>query len=371
MIVKNIIKYIENSFPKEIAWDKDNVGLQIGNFQSRIKNIFLTLELDQMSLDRALDKNCNFIFTHHPLIFKPINKINLTSNPLSLLIEKIIKNDITVYSAHTNFDFSKNGVSFKLAEKLKLKNIRFLENTESDQYKLTVYVPKEYESKVADSIFAAGGGIIGEYSNCSFKLEGQGSFKGSSESNPHIGSKDNYEIVEEVRLEILVNRWNLDGAISAMKNVHPYDEPAFDVFKLNNKNVNFGYGAIGELERPVSSGKFLIHVASSLKIKNFRYCSGKKGNIKKVAVCGGSCADLLKSAVSKGADAFVTADIKYHAFQEAENNILFIDAGHYETEIHSLIVIKKLLSEALKLDDKDVKVFVDSGSTNPVKYYKN
>jgi len=369
MIVGDLTKYLDDWAPPGAAWEKDNVGLQIGSRRQKIKNIMLCLELNDEVLKEALQKKCNFIFTHHPLIFKPIKKLDTENNSLTILIEKLFKHDIGVYSAHTNFDSIKDGVSFELAKTLKLKNIQFLENEESNQFKVVTFIPSTSLKNISEAIFTAGGGIIGEYENCSFRSSGEGTFKGSAKSNPHVGKKNYLEKVDEIRLEVLVDSWKLNRVISAIKKNHPYEEPAYDVYPLKNKNVNYGAGAIGELETEMNENKFLQFVSRSLKTKTLKYCVGKGKAVKKVAVCGGSGSELLDTAIVKGADTFVTADIKYHTYQDAERKILLIDAGHYETEIISLKAAEKTINNFVSKSG-GIKVFKYSGNTNPVKFYK-
>lgn len=371
MKVNELITHIESWAPPGAAWESDNVGLQVGSSAAEISNILLALELNDKVLTQAIKKNCNFIFTHHPFIFKPIKTIDTSKDSKSKLVEKLIKNNISLFSAHTNFDFSKNGVSFELAKVLRLKNIEFLENTEKDQYKVVVFVPGESEEKVANAVFQSGGGIIGEYNNCSYRINGKGTFQGSESSNPAVGKKQNYEFVDETRIEIITEKWNIGKVISSIVKAHPYEEPAYDIYPLDNKNPNYGYGAIGELVNPMKTNEFLDHVCKSLNTKNVRFCKGNGNPIKKIAVCGGSGSDLVHSAVRKNADAFITADIKYHAFQDAEDKILFVDAGHYETEIHSLNAVKDRFEKMIKLSGNQIKVYKYSGSTNPVKFYNN
>lgn len=364
-----LIKYLEEFAPPGVAWEKDNIGLQVGSTSIDIKNIFLTLDLDSSSLNQAISTKSNFIFTHHPLLFKPINKLTFDYDEKSNLVRKIVKNDITVYSAHTNFDFTKDGVSFELARILKLSNVTFLENQVENQIKLVVFVPAGYEEKIASAIFNAGGGVIGEYSKCSYQLKGTGTFEGSEASNPKFGTKENFEKVDEVRIEVLVNNWRLNKVLNAMIEAHPYEEPAYDIYPVKNMNVNFGFGAIGLLAEEMSNNEFLRHVSKCLRSNNLRFTTGNKKRIKKVAVCGGSGSDLLNSAINKNADAFVTADIKYHTFQDAKGKIMLVDAGHYETEIHSLKVIERKLNLFFKENKEKAKVFVYKGSTNPIKFY--
>jgi hypothetical protein len=214
----------------------------------------------------------------------------------------------------------------------------------------------------------AGAGMSGEYSNCSFRSIGTGYFKGSEKSNPRFGVKGKIERLEEVKIEVLVDSFNINKVVAAMKQTHPYEEVAYDVYPLANENVNYGMGVIGELKNELTQNEFLNLVAKSLKTRNLRFAQGSKSKIKKVAVCGGSGSDLLEAAIKSNADVFVTADVKYHTFQDAEKKILLIDAGHFETEIPVLEEVKNRLEKSLT--DK-TKVYKYMGSTNPVVFYNN
>lgn len=368
MTIENITKYIESWAPKGIAWERDNVGLQVGASQQELKNILLCLDVNKEVVEDAIKKKCNLIISHHPLLFNPIKKIS-SGDKTSDIIFSLIKNDISLYSAHTNLDFTKDGVSFQLAKKLKLKSIKFLKYISENLTKLVVFVPVGYTEKVAEAIHNSGGGIIGEYTNCSFRLIGKGTFRGSEKSNPAIGQKGKLEFVDEVRLEILVNNFDLPAIISAMKRVHPYEEVAFDIYPLLNENVNFGMGAIGMLEKDLTQKEFLEYVSKNLGIKNFRYTFGKNKKIRTVAVCGGSGSDLISIAIQNNADAFITADIKYHTFQDAEGRILLIDAGHYETEIFILDEIQRRLNHFLT--NSKTEIYKYSGLTNPISFFNN
>lgn len=368
MNVGELIKQIEDWAPPGAAWEKDNVGLQIGSRGDKLKNILLCLELDDEVLKEAIKKKCNFIFTHHPLIFNPIKKLDFQKDNQAQLIQKLIKNNISLYSAHTNLDFTKDGVSFELAQMLKLKNVKFLELAEGNQFKISVFVPEESVEKLSAELFNSGAGIIGNYENCSFRLKGEGTFKGNEKARPVIGKKGKVEKVNEIRLELIVDVWNLKNAINAIKEFHPYEEPAYDIYPLKNKNTNYGAGAIGELTNELSEKEFLKYVTTLLKTGRLKYCSGNGKMIKRIAVCGGSGSELLNNAINSRADAFITADIKYHTYQEAYGKILMIDAGHYETEIGSLNAVKRKI-DAILLKNNSIKVYKYSGSTNPVKFY--
>jgi dinuclear metal center YbgI/SA1388 family protein len=370
MKCSDIFKYISSWAPEEIAWNKDNVGLQIGSAERELKNILLALDLNMKVVEEAVKNNCNLIITHHPLLFNPLRKINTDNDITSRLIEKLIKKNITLFAAHTNLDFTRDGVSFKLAEALGLKNISFLKNLEANQVKLIVFVPENHIEQIAQSIFENGGGIIGNYSHCSFRMNGTGTFMGSEKSNPAIGKKQNYEKVSEVKLEVLVDSWKLDKMLTSIKTSHPYEEMAYDIYPLKNKNVNYGIGAIGKLPGEMSADAFLKYVSEKININNFRYTEGKSNKIKKVAVCGGSGSEFINEALIKKADAYITADVKYHSFFDSQKKILLIDAGHYETEAFSLKEIKKRLSDFTK-SKRSIKVYEFSGLTNPVIFYNN
>lgn len=370
MICKDVIYYLESWAPKEIAWERDNVGLQVGAASRRLKNILLSLDLTSNVIDEAVNRDCNFIITHHPLLFNPLYKIDTENDQTSKMVEQLVKNNITLYSTHTNLDSVKNGVSFQLASKLKLQNLSFLKNLAGNQVKLVVFVPASHINQVADAVHNQGGGIIGEYSHCSFRTDGTGTFMGSTSSNPAIGKKGQLKKANEIKLEILIDSFKLSKVIPAMTHAHPYEEVACDLYPLKNENVNYGMGVLGELSTPMMANDFLKQVTTSLKIKNLRYTNGTKQKIKKVAVCGGSGSDLIPDALKNQADAYVTADIKYHSFQDAEGKLLLIDAGHYETEIFCVDEIQKRLRKFL-INNPKTKVFKFRGSTNPVIFFNN
>jgi putative NIF3 family GTP cyclohydrolase 1 type 2 len=185
-----------------------------------------------------------------------------------------------------------------------------------------------------------------------------------------VGKKETYEKITEVKVEVLIDSWKLDKILSAIRRVHPYEEIAYDIFPLINSNVNYGIGAIGSLAKPLDENEFLKHIAKNLNIKSFRYTSGQRKKIRRVAVCGGSGSEYITNAIEFGADAYITADIKYHAFFETRGDLLLIDAGHYETEIYTLDEMKRRLTNYLT-ESKGIKVFKYNGSTNPIIFYNN
>ncbi len=365
MRCKDIFDRIEQWAPREIAWERDNAGLQVGSADREVKKLLLTLDLTEPALNKAVEQNCSLILTHHPLLFNPLRKIDTFTDSKSRLIEKLIKNDITLYSAHTNLDYTKDGVSFELASRLQLNNVKFLVPLYGRQSKIVVFAPENICEKIAQTVFDNGGGIIGEYSGCSYTSSGKGTFKGSDKSNPSTGIKGKSETVDEARLEVVADNWKINKIIEEIKKIHPYEEPAYDIYPLNNKNGNFGIGAVGELSSPIPAGDIIEHISLKLGVKNIRYSAGKDGPVKKVAVCGGSGAEYLNDAVSNGADIFITADIKYHSFQEAEGKIFLADAGHYETEIFALDAVERYLKESFS----NIGIIKFTENVNPVKFY--
>lgn len=368
MQCKEIFKFIEDWAPKAAAWTNDNPGLQVGCPDDNISGILLCLEITPKVVEEAIRKKLNLIIAHHPFLFKPLNKIDIARDPKAQIIKTLIKNDISLYSAHTNLDFTTDGVSFQLAKKLQLKNIKFLHQSESNQCKLVVFVPEPDVERISSLLFEEGCGIIGNYSECSFRTKGQGTFKGSEFSSPSAGTKNIFETVNETKLEVVINKWRVKEVIKKLRGAHPYEEPAIDVFPLDNSNTQFGIGAIGELASPMSKKDFLKHITEKLNLDNFRYSDTANNEIRKVAVCGGAGMEVFPFALMQKADALITADIKYHSFHDANGDILLIDAGHYETEIVVLDEVEKRIKEFVK--DENFGVFKFPGSTNPINYYR-
>lgn len=368
MKCKEIITFLDDWAPPGIAWEKDNVGLQVGSPEAEIQKILLCLELTPEILVEAQKRKCNLIITHHPFLFHSIKRVNLASDETARLLATLIKNDISVLSYHTNLDYTSEGVSFQLAKALNLKNVRTLAPAEGMQSKLVVYVPATAVDEVAKALYAAGAGKIGEYSGCSFRVNGEGTFIPSDKANPAVGKPLQSETVSEIRLETVIANWNVKKAIQALHEVHPYEEPAYDIFALRNKSLDFGAGTLGELPRPMESSKFLTYVKRSLKLKNFRFNRGKQTVIKTVALCGGSGSEYLNASLAQRADAFITADIRYHSFHDALGKMWMIDAGHYETEIMVLDEVARRLKARFPGITKNI--FITDLMTNPVEFYK-
>lgn len=362
MYLKQIINILEEQYPKNLAYDWDNVGLLVGNINSDIKNIMLCLEANESIIDEAIENKVDLIITHHPFIFKKLTSID-ENDIKGKCIYKLIKNNINIYCMHTNFDIAFGGLNDVFADMLKLENIKTLENTKSETlYKIAVYVPTSHEDAVRKAMTSADAGNIGNYSDCTFNTKGTGTFRPSEGSNPFIGRSETLEIVEEVKIESICEQRNLNKIINNMIKAHPYEEVAYDIYKLENKGKSYGLGRYGNLE----SGMTLEELANKIKIGlNSKYLRivGKSDKIvKKIAIVTGSGGDFVKKSYLRGCDVLVTGDVKYHEAQDAiDLGIAIIDAGHFETENIFIDIVHNYLSQRLS----DVNIIKSNININP------
>jgi len=364
MTVADIEKFFDMWAPRWAALERDNVGLQVGDSLQSVKRILVTLDVTGEVVSEAERKKVDLIVSHHPLLFRPPSTIT-SSDRVGRLVLRLAQKKIAVFSAHTNLDSARDGVSFSLARVLGLRNIRFLTPLKDTLVKVAVFVPEEHVEKVTSAMATAGAGVIGNYTSCSFRLRGKGTFKGSQDTRPFVGKALQMEIVDEVRLEMLAPRATLPDVITAMKNAHPYEEVAYDVYPLQNADPNFGVGAIGELPRPLTLKALLNRAKKRLNAESLRYVGHLDRQVHRVAVCGGSGSELLNEAITAGADVFLTADVRYHAFHEARDRIALVDAGHWETEHTALPAIERRLREFINQTGDEVQVFLSQCSTNP------
>ncbi|MCX8011024.1 MAG: Nif3-like dinuclear metal center hexameric protein [Ignavibacteria bacterium] len=366
MRIEKLIEFLEQWAPREIAWEKDNTGFQVGNPKDNLKGIVITLDVNQVCIEEAIKKKCNLIISHHPLMFQPIKSLNF-QNPKNLLIQTLIQNNISVYSAHTNLDFTKEGVSYCLAEKLGLKNIKFLAPLNETQLKLITFIPKEYVQKLISALSEAGAGIIGEYSHCSYRTIGIGTLKGSEASNPRTGKRGKFEEVEEYKLEMVLDKWKLNSALKVLYQNHPYEEPAIDIIPLANKNLNYGYGAFGQIDKELTPLELAKLVKTSLKAATVKWTKGKALRVSKVAVCGGSGSELIEETIRKKCDALVTSDIKYHTFLDYYDKITIIDVGHYYSEVVVLDKIKDKIHSYCKSLGIKMPLYISKQKVDEIK----
>jgi dinuclear metal center YbgI/SA1388 family protein len=364
MTVADIERFFEEWSPRWTAWERDNVGLQVGDRSKAVRKILVALDVTEEVIAEALTKRVDLIVSHHPLLFRPPSSIT-TSDAVGKKVLSLAEKRIALFSAHTNLDFARDGVSFALARVLGLINIRFLSPLKDSLVKLAVFVPEEHVEQVADAMAKAGGGIIGNYTSCSFRIKGRGTFRGTDAAKPFVGRAQRLESVDEVRLEMILPRARVQAVTAAMKAAHPYEEVAYDVYTLENPNPNFGMGALGELSHPMSLKSFLSKVKKALNAESVRYAGNPRRNVRRVAVCGGSGSDLLDEAMAAGADVFVTADVRYHTFHAAKGRIALVDAGHWETEHVVLPSIEGRLRDVIRSSGETIRVFISEHSTNP------
>ena len=363
MKIKDVTNYIEELAPLAYAEDFDNVGLLVGNYQTEVKGVLVTLDTLEETVDEAIAKNCNLIISFHPIIFSGLKKLNGNSY-VEKAVLKAIKNDIAIYATHTALDNSNKGVSAKICEVLGLQNTKVLIPKKGIVKKLTTYIPKDYLEKVRQALFEAKAGNIGNYDHCSFTNIGEGTFKGNENSNPVLGKKVELQKEEEIQLTITFEQKNEAAILEALIENHPYEEVAYEITTTENVHQNIGMGMIGELEKPLEEKDFLVYLKKTMQTDCVRYSNLLHKKIHRVAVLGGSGSFAISNAIKEKADAYVSADFKYHDFFKAENKILLADIGHYESEQFT----KRLLVDYLTKKFSNFAIVLSEKSTNPIYY---
>ncbi|MGD6961933.1 Nif3-like dinuclear metal center hexameric protein [Fictibacillus phosphorivorans] len=360
-----IISLLEGFAPKKMAVEGDPVGLQVGSLNKPIKKVMIALDVLESVVDEAIEGKVDLIIAHHPLLYRPLKKID-TSTSKGKVIEKLIKNDITVYAAHTNLDVTRLGVNEWLADQLQLMSTEVLSTTYEDQLvKLSVFVPRTHEEQVRLAIGNAGAGHIGNYSHCSFSSDGTGTFTPLEGTSPFIGKEGRLEKVEEVKIESIMPQSLQKVVVSAMRKAHPYEEVAFDLFPLLNKGEELGIGKIGKLPEEMNLQEFVNHVKNAFGISSLRVIKGKKSMIRKVAVVGGDGNKYIYPALHKGADVLVTGDIYYHNAHDAqEEGLTIVDAGHHIEQIMKR-KLKELLEQKIDANKYETEVVESNIITDP------
>ncbi|KAB2914070.1 MAG: Nif3-like dinuclear metal center hexameric protein [Bacteroidetes bacterium] len=365
MQIKDITQYLETIAPLALQESYDNSGLIVGDRQTPVKGILISLDCTEEVVQEAIEKGCNLIVSHHPIVFSGLKKIT-GANYIERVVIKAIQNNIALYAIHTNLDnVLKSGVNGKIAEKLGLKNTRILSPKGEILCKLVTYCPTAQADALRQAIFEAGAGVIGNYDQCSFNSDGIGTFRGNDGADPFVGKVGELHKENEVRIETVFPAWAQNSVVAALLAAHPYEEVAYDVYALKNKHPQTGAGIIGSLSDEMDANVFLEHLKNTMKADGIRYTSYAK-KIKTVAVCGGSGSFLLRDAMAQKADVLVTADFKYHQFFDAEGRIMIADIGHYESEQYTI----ELLGEILNKKFTTFAVLFTQVNTNPVNYYK-
>lgn len=364
MKIKEIVNYLNYYAPLSLQESYDNSGFIIGNSNEKLTGVLITVDVTEEIITEAVEKNCNLIVSHHPLIFKGLRNIT-GKNYIERTIIKAIKNDVAVYSAHTNIDNIKGGVNTKICQKLGLINCEILSPKPNELKKLITFVPESHIVEVREAIFSAGAGHIGNYDKCSFNISGEGTFRAGTETNPFVGKKNKIHFEKEIRIETIYPKFIENQLITALIKTHPYEEVAYDIYPLDNIFENVGAGMTGFLKKEKTEEEFLQMLKNIFQIKAIKHTNFRNKPIKKVALCGGAGSFLLKKAINSGADIFISGDFKYHEFFDAENKILIADVGHYESEQFT----KELFYEILTKKFHNFACFLSEINTNPVKIF--
>jgi len=361
--IKDVTEYLESFAPRAYQEAYDNSGLITGDETAEVQGLLVTLDCTEAVVQEGIDRKCNLIVAHHPILFKGLKRLT-GSNYVERTLIKAIKANIAIYAIHTNLDNVDQGVNRKIGEKIGLKNLRVLLPKDDVLSKLTTFVPAANTDQVLDALHKAGAGQIGNYQNCSFRIKGTGTFKPGPDANPHVGTSGQQEFVEEMRVEVIFPSHLNRQVMAALKKSHPYEEVAYYLSALKNQNQEVGSGMIGELDDSMEPVAFLERLKTRMDLKMIRHTPLINRAVKKVAVCGGAGSFLLPNAIREGAAVFITADFKYHEFFDADGRIIIADIGHYESEVFT----KELLQEVLIKKFRTFAINFSSTITNPISY---
>lgn len=364
MKISEVISHLEQWAPPSLQESYDNSGLIVGSPLTDVTGVLVSLDCTEAIIDEAVKNGCNLVVSHHPIVFSGLKKLN-GKNYVERTVIAAIKNNIAIYAIHTNLDNVHNGVNEKIAAQLGLKNTRILAPKSGLLKKFVTFCPADSAEKVREALWEAGAGYIGNYDKVSYNLEGRGTYRGNEKSNPVIGEKGKLMRETEERIEVIYPV-HLEGKIlSALRTSHPYEEIAYDLYPMTNAWQQVGSGMIGELAIPLGQDEFLGLVKNMMKAPVIRYTPVSGKQIEKVAICGGSGSFLLPDALRAGADAFVTADFKYHQFFDGEGKILIADIGHFESEQFTIdLLVDRLKGIILTFAVRKTEII-----TNPINYY--
>ncbi|GAB3971433.1 Nif3-like dinuclear metal center hexameric protein [Spirosoma terrae] len=362
--IRHLTAYLESLAPLAYQESYDNSGLIVGDPTTELQGVLVTLDATEAVIDEAIAKGCNLVVAHHPIVFKGLKKLN-GKTYVERTVIKAIKHDVAIYAIHTNLDNVVGGVNFKIAEKLALQNVRILAPKTQVLSKLVTFVPVADTQRVLDALYSAGAGQIGKYKNCSFRVNGTGTYQPGEGAQPVIGEVGDYHEESENRLEVIFPSHQQGQMLAALRQSHPYEEVAYYLTALDNQNQEVGSGAVGDLTEPLEGAAWLAYLKQRMGLNLIRYTPLLDRPIRRVAVCGGVGSFLLSDAIRAGADVFVTADYKYHEFFDADKRILICDIGHYESEVFT----KELISLHLAKKFTTFAVILAETDTNPVRYF--
>ncbi len=360
--VKGITNYLNEIFPFAYQESYDNSGLLVGNPDTQVKGLLITLDVTEVVVDEAISLGCNVILAHHPIIFQGIKRLTGASFEERTII-KAIQNNIAIIASHTNTDNAAFGTNYHLAKLFDLQNTKPLLPLTDTLRKLVTFVPLSHEGKVKEALFNAGAGVIGNYDKTSFTVQGTGSFRGNEKTHGFSGTPNKLHFEKEIRIETVFAKHLEHKVIHALLESHPYEEVAYDIFRIENTQGNFGSGIIGELSDEIKTSAFLKKIKTVLG-GGIRHTNFHKDVIKKVAICGGTGIFLLRVAIRQKADIFITSDVKYHQFFDADNKIIIADVGHYESEHFT----KEIFFTAIQNKFSTFAPHLSKINTNPINY---
>lgn len=364
MRINDIIGALNQWAPPAYQESYDNARLITGSPELQLQGVLVSLDCTEEVVQEAIDKGANLIIAHHPIVFKGLKSFT-GKNYVERTVIKAIKNDIAIFSIHTNLDNVHTGVNRMICDRIGLQNCKTLAPKSGLLSKLVTFIPTEHAQNVLDALYTAGLGHIGNYDECSFQVKGTGSFRPNDQANPVIGKNNERELVEETRIEGIFPSHIKGKVVAALKKAHPYEEVAYYLTALENENQDVGSGMIGELETAIPTASFMNLLKEQFNLKVIRHTAFHKAEVKKIAVCGGAGSFLLGHAKGAGADVFVTADFKYHEFFDAEEKIIISDIGHYESEVFT----KELICNFLKEKFANIALNLSEVDTNPIKYF--
>ena len=363
MKIKEIISVLEEMAPLAYAEDFDNVGLLVGDQDVEATGILVCHDALENIIDEAIAKNCNMVVCFHPILFSGLKKIT-GKNYVERAVIKAIKNDIAIYAVHTALDNHQEGVNKIFSDALGLINTKILIPKQNFIRKLVTFTIPENAEEVRNALFDAGAGNIGNYENCSFNSKGIGTYMGNEHSNPQVGERFEFVQGDEIKIEVTFEKHLENKILKALFKSHAYEEVAYEIYELQNQHQNIGLGMIGELKNPMSEKEFLLFAKEKMQSGGIRHSNFIGKEIKKVAVLGGAGSFAIKNAIQAGADAYLTADLKYHQFYEAENKLLLADIGHFESERYT----KNYIVEYLRKKILNFAIILSEENSNPVKY---
>jgi len=364
MKIRDVIAFLDSQYPRAYAEDFDNTGLLVGEPEASLQGILVAHDATEAVIDEAVREGRNLVVAFHPIIFKGLKKIT-GADYVERAVMKALQKGVAIYSPHTAMDNHHRGVSDLTARALGLQNRRVLIPKAGTMRLLVTYVPHAQAGRVRDALFGAGAGRIGDYDRCSFNVEGYGTFRPLEGARPYVGEQGRDHVEPETRVSVVFPA-HLTGAVeSALLEAHPYEEPAYEIYRLENLHKEIGIGTIGEWEAPVDETTFLERLKEVLQVPALRHSPLPGKPIRRVAIIGGSGAFGIEAARAAGADAFVTGDLKYHDYFRAEDRLLLVDAGHYETERFVTGRLVEQLSEKFP----NFAITEARTKTNPIHYY--